>query len=458
MSTSESPVHNALHHFDWPADQKVLLAVSGGADSMALLHACIEKGIDVGVAHLDHTTREGASTDDATWLKDQVANLSVPFFQKQVDVPALAEASSQSFEEVARTVRYEFLVDVARKNGYSAIATAHHADDQAETVLMRIVRGTSLTGLAGIPARGEWDGMDVLRPLLTVPRSDLIEYLTENDIPWREDESNTDPSYLRNRIRSTLLPVLRTRFNPSVSAALNRLAELSRIDDRYLGTLADEEYAKCIDITGAVSREYFRALDPALQRRVINRLAQDSGATSEFGRIEAAVEFVSSGGSGLRFDFGNRVQLSNGKDSTLVVPPSHESVNIEPVEIPVPGEVAFDQHAFTTTVTDEAPATNLKAYCNSTRQVFDADRVGNDLLLRMRQPGDRFTPIGMSGSRKLKDYFGDLGLPLEQRDATPIITCRGAILWVVGYAAADPYAVTPSTERFLIVETSHAAE
>ena len=171
---------------------RVLVAVSGGADSVALLVGLVELGVDAGVAHLDHGTRDGQSSKDASWVENLASSMALPYYFRKIDVPALAEGSSKSFEEIARYVRYDFLAEVAEENKYSLIATGHHANDQSETVLMRLIRGTSLTGLAGIPAMGEWNGIPVIRPLLDVAREDIVDYLSKKGVAFLEDSTNLD--------------------------------------------------------------------------------------------------------------------------------------------------------------------------------------------------------------------------------------------------------------------------
>ncbi|MFP6583171.1 MAG: tRNA lysidine(34) synthetase TilS, partial [Candidatus Hydrogenedentota bacterium] len=458
VSQSESPVVNAIRQHDWSTKPSILVAVSGGADSIALLHSLIDAGLTVGVAHLDHTTREGASTEDAAWLEAHVALLEIPYYAKRVDVPALAETSSQSFEEVARHTRYDFLVETARANNYDAIATAHHADDQAETVLMRILRGTSTTGLAGIPVHGQWNGLPLIRPLLTVTRADIIVYLTQRKIPWREDASNIDQAYLRNRIRNDLLPQLRDAYNANVTSALNRLADLARVDDQFLAELAEQATSGCVSPGPEIDRESFRALHPALQRRVMQKIAQQVGGLCDFEGIEGAIRFICNAGTSRHYDLGRNVQLSNGREQTIIVKSNSDESAATTEPLPVPGQATLRGRCYSATLLTDAPTESLINYCTPNRQVIDADKLSGALAIRFRQPGDRFSPMGMNGTRKLKDYFGDLGLPPEQRDATPLLVCGDLIVWVVGHALANEFAITVSTTRLLQIEVSDAAE
>lgn len=435
---------------------EVLLGVSGGADSVALLSGFVAAGVDVGVAHLDHGTREGQSAKDAKWVEALAASFGVPFFLKAVDVPGMAAASAGSFEEVAREVRYDFLAETAKAHGYGAIATGHHGDDQAETVLMRIVRGTSLTGLAGIPGVGEWNGVPVIRPLLGVSRADIVDYLREKDLEYLEDASNADPKYTRNRIRHELLPMLREKFNPQIDSALRNLAALSREEDALLRGLADEAFSECVEGEGRIDRGRFRGLHRAIQRRILVDLAHRVGGAGDFSIVDGAVDFVVRGDSGSRYDFGNGVMLSNGREETLVVVEAADSVAA--VSVVVPGEVLFDGRRFRFSELDSLPEGSLKEFCSCSRQVVDGDALGDCVVLRHREAGDRIRPLGMGGTRKLKDYFGDSGIPLEARDRVPIVASGSEIVWIVGYAVSEAFAVRDTTTRGILIEVDDGAE
>ena len=435
--------------YDYDLRAPMLVALSGGADSVALLLALREAGIAVGAAHLDHGTREGGSAADAQWVETFCASLGIPCFSKQVNVPALAEASEQSFEEVARGVRYDFLAETAQAEGYTAIATGHHADDQAETALMRVLRGTSPKGLGGIPGVGAWKGVAVVRPLLHVTRDAIEAYVRGQGVAYRDDHTNNDPQYVRNRVRHSLMPLLRESFNPQVGVALRRMATVARDEDAVMQALCDEAYA--VLVAGQeICRIQFGAVSRAIQRRVLVRLAHEAGAIADFDAIEGALEFVVKGATGHHYDWGRGVQLSNGREVTLVVQDSVTAA--ASVEISVPGRVEAFGKIWDITLLDALPEEPLANYCNATRQVVDATALGNRVVLRQREAGDRFQPFGMDGTRKVKDYLNDCGLPLEQRDALVLVTNGDAIVWVAGHAMAQPFVVTEGTQSFVHIE------
>lgn len=459
MSHSESlsPVAQAIAHdfeqgYGVALEGKILVALSGGADSVALVLALKEAGISVGVAHLDHGTRDGVSAEDAEWVEAFAQSLGVSCVVKQVDVPALADVSERSFEEFARAVRYDFLVEMARAGGYDLIATGHHADDQAETIMMRIVRGTSLTGLKGIPGVGDWDGVPIVRPLLDVTRADIEAYVRGRGVEYREDHTNTDPKYVRNRVRHRLMPLLREEFNPQVDEALHRLSQVAKDEDALLDALCERAYQVCVQ--GAeIHREPFGVLHRAEQRRLLVRIAHETGALADFDRIEEAVAFVVSGTSGQRYDWGGGVYLSNGREVTQVVSAS-ASAEAECVQVSVPGRCdAFGQR-WTFSHLDALPDEPLSRYCTPMRQVVDAKALGDRVVLRHRMDGDRLQPYGMDGTRKLKDYLNDTGLPLEQRDALVLVCAGESIVWVAGYAVAQPFVATDATEHLIQIDVT----
>lgn len=434
---------------------RVLVAVSGGADSMALLHALRALGYAVEAAHVDHGTRVGASSEDAAFVRKQCAALDVPLHETAADVPALAVASPLSFEEMARNVRYEFFVDTAGAQNIPLVATAHHADDQAETLLMRLLRGTSPRGLGGIPPVTQRDGITIVRPLIDLTRAEIESYLREIGTEFREDASNADPAFLRNRVRHELLPRLESEFNPELRTALVRLAEIQRDEDALLQTFTESFLKRCIRSERTFERKAFAAGHRALQRRAVLEMAWRHGVHPDFARVDAAVAFILDSKARQRFDFGNGVQLAAGMDGVAVVPMQQDPRDDREFPLDAPGEItAFDRTIVTARMLDRPPPEPLSSYCSATRQVFDADAAGSALIVRHRRDGDRIAPLGMEGSRKLKDYFRDAGVAPEERDRTLLIVRGNDVLWVVGGAVSRTAAVTTDTRRYLEIEAA----
>ena len=438
------------------AGERIMVAVSGGPDSVCLLHVLLELGYAVEAAHLDHQSREGESALDAAFTRELCEKLGVPLHATSRPIAAEAEQSTLSFEEYARNVRYAFLTETAKAQGISIIATGHHADDQAETVLMRVLRGTSPGGLAGIPPVRTAGTVRIIRPLIGVYRRDILTYLRGCQLAYRSDQSNKDLCFLRNRVRSLLFPELTIAYNPRLPEALRRLAEVQRAENDLLDDLAAAFLDRCFS-AGHIDRAAFTSGALACQRRALVAIGWRYGVECPFDRVEAARALIVSGATGAACDLGGGVTLRNSRDRTDVLTGVAKADDRE-FALAVPGETPVFGRVFRVRELDRRATGPLMLYCSPARQVLDADAVTEGLAVRFRRPGDRFTPYGMAGTKKLQDYFVDAGVPATERDGIPILTCGDRIAWVVGYAVAMPFAVKKNEGRILEVEVLDATE
>ncbi len=436
--------------------ERVLVAVSGGADSVCLLDVLRTLGYEVEVAHLDHQTRGGDSAEDAAFVRRLAEEHGVPCHVESRPVESEARDAGQSFETHARAVRYAFLVWTAFEQRCAAIATGHHADDQAETILMRLLRGTTPNGLAGIPPVRMEEGVRIIRPLIECTRGEIVRHVEQGGLAYRTDATNADTQFTRNRIRHELLPLLACDFNPNVRDALLRLAEAERCDSACLDDLAETMLESCYRDDAGIDRHVFRSFHESIRRRIVLRLAWRHGVEPSYERVVEAARHVAEGGAGMSCEVGEGMSLVNGRDFTelLGAAPSED-----PAEYPleVPGETQIGEAVFAARYLDALPNEDLARYCHAGRQVFDADALGLPLVVRHRRPGDRFTPLGMAGSRKLQDYFVDRGVAVWKRDAQWILFGPRGIAWVVGHAIDARVAVTPRTTRLIEIEVRHAA-
>ena len=442
--------------------RRVIAAVSGGADSTALLHLLLELGHRVEAAHFDHHTRNGESARDAEFVGAMAARLGVPFHAGGADVPELARARGRSFEECAREARHAFLRRTAETSGCGVVALGHHRDDQAETVLLHLLRGAAGRGLAGMaPVRTE-GGVRLVRPLLDCTHAELCAWLTARGIAWREDATNADPAHARrNRVRHELMPALARDYNPQLGEALARLAAAQRLDNALLETLLDDECARLglpPERAEAAGAGALAALHPALRRRWWARQFAGWGARMDGARIDAAEDFLQSARTGAWLDAGHGMQLYLGRDAILFVP--RRDVSDAEITLAVPGETAALGRVFRVArkPVSALPPGGPRAWCSPTRQVFDAARVAGALRVRTRRDGDRFRPLGMEHTRKVQDCLVDRGIAAPLRDRVPLLVADNGILWVVGCMPAADAAVTAKTRELLEVEVTHEGE
>ena len=426
----------------------VVLACSGGADSLALAHMFCQLreawGFRLCMAHFDHGIRGEASRVDAAFVERTAAAWGIPFRLGRGDVPAYARHCRLSVETAARELRYRFLEELCDELGYDAIVLAHHGDDQAETVLMRILRGT---GLAGLSAMGMREGRRV-RPLLGIWKEELLAYCEEAGLSPREDATNTMPVALRNRIRLELLPHLRAEYNPLISEALCRLGRWAEDAQDFLrcewerlrpGMTRQGPYGP------ELSRDSFLELHPALRHTALRAyLREVLGDLRDLCFVHfASVERLllrGCTGAGAELPHGQGVELSYG----WLRPARCMEQALPEVSLAVPGWTELEAYGgrMYAEIRRNCPGHTgpMEYYC-------DYDRLPEPkaLVIRTRHPGDRIA--GLGGTKKLKDFFIDCKIPREQRDRQPLLVCGGCILWVVGRKRSRMF--RPQGERIL---------
>ncbi len=435
------------------AGQRVLVGLSGGADSTALLlllaRLADPLGVEVRAAYFDHQLRgRSAGERERKYAAALADNLRVPVVMGAGDVRAHARACRLSLEEAARELRYRFLAEAARDERCPLVAVGHTADDQSETVLMHILRGSGLAGLGGMAARAPWpvrvhgEAPALIRPLLAVGRVEASEYCRERGIRPLEDPTNRSLAPMRNRIRRQLLPMLR-RYNPRVDAALQRLARAAAADQEIIDGMAMAVLAAgSSSREGEVrlSRRRLQELPDAVRLHVFRLVARqllgdvrDLGAAHLRAMAEASAKSV-----GARLDLPHGLRLFvDYEDVALAVRPVAEPprpLPEEPVALSVPGTTRVGPWSFETEV---APRADAAVACDAEEALLDLDAVGGELWIRRRRAGDRFQPLGLGGEKKLQDFFVDAKVPRSQRDGVPLVCARRGIIWVVGHRIAE---------------------
>src|SRR5271165_6418786 len=491
------------------AGDRVAVAVSGGADSVALLRVLLdlrgELGIVLAVAHFNHQLRGNDSEADEAFVADLARHCGLEFFAGRADVREHAVNSKQSVEAAGRELRYQWLISLAEEQRFDAIATAHTRDDQAETVLLKFLRGAGTRGLAGIypsveagdsrnlragvyslerqgPSREAAAGGEpgaqapgtvvsgpeprsggtirIVRPLLCVTRDEVESYLASLGQSWREDESNLDQRFARNRLRHELLPLLAREYNPNLRQVLSDAAELSRAEEEYWQALVERELETATsgakapsEMDGLVgtaeavlfqpsaelqrlSLTNFPALPLALQRRLLRRFAEAAGLALDFEHVEQL----------LRCAHGElpKTELPGGWAATR----RGECLELRAIQaeptlagyeyvLPIPGEVHIAETGLTlrTMIVREEFANEISEPDN----LLSADLLGTELTVRNWRPGDRFWPVHTGSEEKLKRRFAEKHIPAEQRPTWPVALSGEQIVWVRGLPVARAF-------------------
>jgi tRNA(Ile)-lysidine synthase len=429
-----------------PDGSRILVAVSGGCDSMVLLHllqelASIRNWILV-VAHLNHQLRGRSSDADERLVKARCRALGLPCVVARRDVRGFARRRRLSLEMAAREVRYRFLSQVARRRRCRVIALAHQADDQAELVLLRLLRGSGSDGLGGMSMVGPSPAdpeIRLVRPLLESSRAAIEGFARQERIRFRTDRSNSDRRFLRNRIRHELLPLLREHYQPAIDRVLMRTASILAAESDCVSALAGAWLKR--------PRESFDRLSRAVQRRALQIEAIDLGCALDF---EACERLVREPGRPVNIPGG--VILSRGRDGRLRrvcerrLAHSGRSLRLSLAE---EGRARFAQREFEWR--REPAGQGSQRPLRSNREYFDADRVGATIRLRHWRAGDRFQPIGMATAVKLQDLFTNQKVPVAERRRRVVAeSASGEIFWVEGMRIGERFKLRVDTCRWLI--------
>lgn len=446
---------------------RVLVAVSGGPDSVALLHLLHELreqwGLELEVAHLQHGIRGEEAKEDARFVADLAESLGLPFHLKEIDLPQMkARAGKGNLEALARAERYRFFAEVSGERKLDKIATAHTQDDQAETILMWLLRGAGMKGLSGMAPLQAIRASDldsprpvtVIRPLLEVSKAEILDYLAQNKLAYRLDRTNQDTAWLRNWIRQELLPAIKQRAGDDFPARLGRAAKLLREEDRYLDQLAVSRLAEMRSADGLDRSELLRAPTP-MRRRVLRLwIAEKRGHLRglDFIHIEALLRLIDQGPP------QGRLAIPGGWELVR----EYERLRLEK---PIPGSrrVCYS-YAFEPGAILRIPEAGfeLQSECLSSppwrlpsspqEALFDLACLSGPLTVRNFRQGDRFQPLGTGGHKKVKELFIEKKVPLSLRSRLPILVLGGEILWIPGYLRSEVAKVTERTTAVVRVK------
>ncbi len=442
------------HSMLTPGDS-ICVAISGGPDSTALLELFAslkdELGIELSACHINHRLRGKESDDDAGFAASLCEKLSIPLQVTAVDVKKYRALTGGSIQTAARELRYLVFKRIIRTGAADKIATAHTADDDTETVLINFLKGSGPRGLIGIPPVRE---QLFIRPFIDIGKNEILEYLDRAGIAYREDSSNADVKYLRNAVRKNLLPVIKKEFNPGIRGTLRRSAEMFNDIQNFLSNLAEKE----VDKISAPLKEgrglkidcpMFKSVDKAIQREI----------------IKVVVDRVRKGGAPLTFDHVERMRglaCGDARAGELSLPGitasvSHGKFYLSRQRYSPTRKFSYRWQSARPILIKELDCKVTTAMVKPPRDLagngstvyLDPDSVPPDALFRNRNEGDRFRPLGGSGTQKLKQFFIDKKIPRWERDGVLLLASGSNVLWVAGYRLSEEVRVAKITKNVL---------
>ncbi len=438
---------------------KVLVALSGGPDSVCLLNILYnlkaELNIEVGAAHLNHLLRDKDAFEDEEYVKTLCKSLDIPCFVKRVDINKYSKDKKMSSEMAGREARYNFFDDIVKDKGYTKIATAHNANDQAETILFRLMRGSGIEGLCGIKVRRD----KIIRPILCLSRKEVEEYIEINNLKPRIDKTNFEKIYNRNKIRLDMIPYIKENFNEDIIQTLNRMSVLLQKDNEFIENSARSFYEKhCIEQSDyfIIKKEMFDNKEAVVTRVIRYALTNFSKTHYDF-EMKHIYEIcnLAKNNSGKAIDLPNKIYAENIYGDIYI----KERININNIDVKqeivvnkneINGKKIFfnnENIKFSVLKNDS----NLDLNQNNFIKYFDFDKINDSISLRKRKNGDKIIPLGMKGSKKIKDLFIDMKVPKEERDCIPLLCFDENISWIVGIRVSEEYKITNKTKNILRV-------
>ena len=421
----------------------IVVAVSGGPDSVAMMQLLlsIKNAFNLKLygVHLDHVTRDGQSTLDANFVKDFFDNNGIEGYFFKKDIEKYAKELNISFEEAGRLERYRLFNQVMKKTNANKIALGQNLNDQGETLLFRLFRGTGLDGLTGIDYKR--DGY-IIRPILDLTREEIERYCEENDLNTRLDHTNLERIYSRNRIRLDIIPYIKEHFNNKIEKALWRTSRLlsedqmliNQVVDNYMDAHVSFYEGKYIVNIKTFNKE-MKALRSRVVREIFYRLKGDLEGVS-YKNIESILSLIEKEKTGKEKEFYEIKCFINYEQVEFF---KKEQVNPNKIDRNLVLEVINNPE-------------KIKLTINPLEIYVDYDKIQGEIFIRHRKPGDRFRPLGMKGSKKIKDYFIDEKIALDERDEIPLVCDEKNIIWVVGYRMSDAYKITNKTQKVLHIK------
>lgn len=446
--------HNLIENGD-----NILIGVSGGPDSMALLYVLLsiqtEISFSLHIAHVNHGVRGIEADEDEKFVEGISKKLGISFYSKKIDMEGYARENKLSSEDAGRKLRYDFFREVLSSINGGKIAVAHNKNDQAETLIMRFFRGTGLDGLKGM----EYKNGDIIRPLLDVSRDEIEKYILEKNIDTRLDKTNLENIYNRNKIRLELIPYIVDNFNPNIIDTLWRTSRTMSNDSDFLENFSKERYRELVKSQDKNSiilyRQRFYDEHIAIKQRIIRHSIYNLLGTlegiSEI-HVRNVLELFERGDTGKSIDLPNSLEVKTSYDDLIFQKKNLDgnknykySLKLGQSTYVKEWNCIFEMEVFPI----EKIQLNFK---DRFIKYFDYDKIKGEIYIRNRRLGDTIQPFGMNGNKKLKDLFIDKKVPIDEREKIPIIVDESDIIWVVGVRTSEKYKITSYTKNVLVIK------
>ncbi|MGB3210137.1 MAG: tRNA lysidine(34) synthetase TilS [Desulforhopalus sp.] len=454
--------HNLMSDKD-----RVVVAVSGGADSLALLHILKRLDhplLDLIAVYIDHGLRPQETPTEITNIKESCRSLDIPFITRAVDVQHLVAKGGHSPEDAARTLRYNALEKIRQESGAQLIAVGHTADDQVEEFFIRLIRGSGIKGLSGMKLKRD----ALVRPLLFLKKQQLADFLSDQGINWCLDSSNLDRQFLRNRIRLDLLPLLEEKFNPSLRKNILQCMDVLAEEDQFLDKEMIEAYAQCIEIYDvftnneeqlqlSIKNEKFLENHPAIRRRIIEKSCWQVGIRPTYEMICRLIDYIEIGRNGSELHLGDGVRAEKLRHNLLLSRPLPEglprgsSPSAPTVNLSIPGPGIYPVPGTHKVLVLRQLSRDAKTDTFSEELLVDPLKLTFPLQLRSFLPGEKFYPYGSPGKKKISRYFNDQKVPSKERSAWPILLCGNKVVALVGLQIDHDFRITPHTNKILSI-------
>lgn len=444
-------------------NDKILIALSGGPDSICLLDIMIklkdEYNLTLYAAHLNHRIRGIDAQEDSLFCQKICKKNNVTFFVKNIDIPELAVQQSRGVEEVARDVRYDMFFDIKNKLGINKIAVAHNLDDQAETMLMKMFRGSGIQGLRGIDYKRK-DG--IIRPLLDIYKSQINEYCDVNNLNPRIDKTNFESDYSRNKVRLDLIPYIENNYCENIKQILSRTANVIRDDYNYIEEVSKEHYELLVknksDDEIILDLPLLKNTDTAIQKRVIRLAILDIMGNLNNVENVHIVDSLSllekSDGKIINLPKNLKAYIKNEDYVITTKNQENEEITYE-YKIEINGKTVVNEIGLTVTTSVLPAKDSLALPVSKYIKVFDYDKIVGSLYVRSRKIGDKLSPIGLTGTKKIKDILINKKIPADTKYMFPIISDDEQILWLLGYRISENYKIDDSTQRVIRIQLEY---